>query len=585
MDPFMDTNYEVAHILLEFASGSVGQSQQLLQPAPRNPPPAGNAPSNNDGVGHFAPQRSRGWQAHDDEQQGSLAGSNADHDMLATDQANDQRDDGKQGNSDVEMGLDNDTIEGQNSKLQKKKPMISGNIEYTMVQDDVGKKWYCEKGKARQETVFHYDIRSILLDEAEQSNPGGASKSTLSTLRTPLILLDFIPKQGPRSDDRTAFHEAYNFDGKIRLFRPDSLFVFRRYTPTHDLRPSSFLEWNGKIVLDYRGLLMPNYELPVTISSKIEEPRLEAMRRSNSHITFDDILGRILRPSLNSTQVRNCKNRLSGAGRRWRNLARLTAFNPKKGSYTYTAYLQSIMSAEMIAKNATRGLVDLVNGSEEADYMMMLNLGSAKENGRKKGGNGKRREQETNIIRRGAYEWAQHRITWEVQNPITNLSTRVPLAVDSVESIVAWKLASLNQHCADTRLAHPSLLTLPNSPPAFPLGDDKFDAFFGGENGQTEDHDDPVVQLDRIPMRWNTFSIPKLTVVEEYKERSIETLATWQRAWARIQRIRLSLQVDDQDGEGDGVIGDKESQEGGGEGDSRGTEDEEEEEEEEKEGE
>lgn len=320
----------------------------------------------------------------------------------------------------------------------------------------------------------------------------------------------------------------------------------------------------------------------------------------------------------------------------------------------------------MIAKNTTRGLVDLVNGSEEADYMTMLNLGSAKRNGREKGGNEKKREQETSRIRKGAYEWAQHQITWEVQNPITNLSTRVLLAANSVELIVAWKLASLNQHCADTRLAYPSSLTLPNSPPAFPLGDDKIDAFFGGENGQTEDHDDPygllgrppvseahaclvecilqaacnqfvearlefgfpssypskansspsywqqlealqnefcdlwtktgnkgntpllfrVVQLDRIAMRWNTFSIPKLTVVEEYKERSIETLATWQRAWARIQRIRLGLQVDDQDGEGDGVIGDKESQEGGGEGDSRGAEDEEEEEEEEeKEGE
>lgn len=72
--------------------------------------------------------------------------------MLATDQANDQGDDGKEGNSDVEMGLDNDATEGQNSKLQEKKPMTSGNTEYTIVQDDVGKKWYCEKGKARRKS-------------------------------------------------------------------------------------------------------------------------------------------------------------------------------------------------------------------------------------------------------------------------------------------------------------------------------------------------------------------------------------------------------------------------------------------------
>ena len=356
------------------------------------------------------------------------------------------------------------------------------------------------------------------------------------------------------------------------------------------------------------------------------------MRSSNSTIDLTDIVARILPPGSSKEEVAKFKNKLSNAERRWRNLARIVTKKPKKGSSSFSLYLRSIMTAEMIAKNTTRGLPDVVERSDEAYYMTLLNLGSAKASNRKKECNEERRQKELQRIRNGARRWAQEQIKIESQNPITRSSTRTPLAADSIESIVAWKLASLNPRCANLQLAYPTSLTLPNLAPPFPLGDAHIDAFFGGEDNQTGNQKDPygllgrppvseahsclvacifqaardqfvasssihppkisdsqsywkqvealqhafdgcwmeaghrsysprlfkVEQLDRTTIKWNGPSIPELTAVKEYKDRSIETLERWQRAWARMQRTRLGLQPNDQDQETDEVVGDKE---------------------------
>lgn len=464
-----------------------------------------------------------------------------------------------------------------------------------------------------------------------------AVSSRVSISSILLIFLD-LQQNEVNGSDKTAYHHAYNFDGKHRQSRPDSLFLFRRCLPNRDRKPSNFLEWAGKTVLDYRGMPILDYDLPATISSKVQESRLEAMRRSNSNIELADILARILAPGLTDAQIRKTKNKFSNAERRWRNLARLIAFKPRKGADILRTYLRSVMTAEMIAKNTTRGLIDVVARSDEARYMKLLSRGSGHANSRKNASSEVQTELEETRVWKGAYQWAQKQITKDAYTEIATSPTRAPLAADSIESIVAWKLASLIQQCENTQVVYPTSSTLPNSQPAFPLGDDYIDAFFGGDDRQTDDPNDPygllgrpavsnahtclvgcilqaacdqfttffsyppklddsqtylqqlkelqdtftdcwtkagsqgdapllygVIQLDRTTMRWNSPSIPNLTAVEEYKERSIETLVTWQRKWAKMQRKRLALQPDDQDEEDVEVVSNKEGEDGGGE--------------------
>lgn len=58
----------------------------------------------------------------------------------------------------------------------------------------------------------------------------------------------------------------------------------------HDKRPTTYLEWNGRVILDYRNELLRLPDFSLTISSKIrtEEARLEAMLRSDSNGALGD---------------------------------------------------------------------------------------------------------------------------------------------------------------------------------------------------------------------------------------------------------------------------------------------------------
>lgn len=98
-------------------------------------------------MGHDA---SRGWQTHDHEQPINQAVSTLDHDMLATDQAEDGEDDGMQEHSDFEMGLEDNVAEGPTLKAEQKVQTKSGGTEYTVVKDERGKMWYCEERKQQR---------------------------------------------------------------------------------------------------------------------------------------------------------------------------------------------------------------------------------------------------------------------------------------------------------------------------------------------------------------------------------------------------------------------------------------------------
>ena len=120
--------------------------------------------------------------------------------------------------------------------------------------------------------------------------------------------------------------------------------------------------WNDRVVLDHRGIPIRDLVLPLTISSKIgeEEARLEAMLRSNTNIGWGDIFARIFRRGDTLMKIRIIRNQLNMRLVRFHVTARLISWNPKSGSEALETCLLSIMTAEMIAKNSTKGLPDLV---------------------------------------------------------------------------------------------------------------------------------------------------------------------------------------------------------------------------------
>ena len=77
------------------------------------------------------------------------------------------------------------------------------------------------------------------------------------------------------------FRDLLADGGKERTDRPDSLFCFKKPVTRQDKQPTTYLVWNGKIVLDYRGEPIRILGLSLTISSKIgeEEARLERQMR------------------------------------------------------------------------------------------------------------------------------------------------------------------------------------------------------------------------------------------------------------------------------------------------------------------
>ena len=199
-----------------------------------------------------------------------------------------------------------------------------------------------------------------------------------SSLILPLTSVGYKSKLGAGTDDKTSYHPLFDFCGKERADRPDCLFYFEQPPTRHDDRPTTYILWNGRVVLDYCGVPTRVLNLPLTILSKIgqEEARLEAMLRLNPNVEWSDIMARILRRGDDIGKAKKARNALKMRLLRFRAIARLIPWDHKHGSKALKPYLLTIMTAEMVVKNSTRLLSDMASGSDEKCFVELLNPAS-----------------------------------------------------------------------------------------------------------------------------------------------------------------------------------------------------------------
>ena len=290
-----------------------------------------------------------------------------------------------------------------------------------------------------------------------------------------LTSIDHKSTLGAGTDDKTSFHPLFDFCGEDRADRPECLFWLYKPSTTHCKEPTEYLVWNGRVLLDYKDQAIRAFELPLTISSKIgqEEARLEAMLRYDLRVEWPDILARILRRGATSTSASKLRNQLVVRLVRFRLQARLLHHRGKPSSEALETYLLTIMTAEMVAKNTTRGLVDIGLSSDEKAFIELLSMRP-----RDKDLKGKwRRELENKLIR--AEAWAQAQTTWEARNPTPAPSCHGQSACTTIESIVAFKLASMSQHRRDGGLVLTASFFLPNAAPRYDFETQGMREFFG----------------------------------------------------------------------------------------------------------
>ena len=290
-----------------------------------------------------------------------------------------------------------------------------------------------------------------------------------------LTSIDYQSTLGAGTDDKTSFHPLFDFCGEDRADRPECLFWFYKPSTTHRKEPTEYLVWNGRVLLDYKDEPIRAFELPLTISSKIgqEVARLEAMLRYDLRVEWTDILARILRRGETSNSASRLRTQLIARLGRFRLQARLLHHRQKSGSGTLETYLLTRMTAEMVAKNTTRGLVDIGLSSDEKAFVELLSMRP-----RDKDLKGKwKRELKNKLIR--AEAWAQAQTTWEARNPTPAPSDHGKSACTSIESIVAFKLASMSQHCQDGGLVIKAGSLLPNAAPQYDFVAQGMREFFG----------------------------------------------------------------------------------------------------------
>ena len=116
-------------------------------------------------------------------------------------------------------------------------------------------------------------------------------------------------------------------------------------------------------------------ELPATVSSQIEGWRMEAILRTHSKITLNDILSRMVcKPEQNIPFVSpSC---LSMRMDRWRKICRCIQWNHQGKDDGLKQYILGLMTTEMKQENTTEGLKDIVQGSGEREKIELINFGS-----------------------------------------------------------------------------------------------------------------------------------------------------------------------------------------------------------------
>lgn len=152
--------------------------------------------------------------------------------------------------------------------------------------------------------------------------------------------------------------------------------------------------FNRKIVLDKDHRPVRAWpELNLTLSSKVEGFRLEALQRINPHISSRDILARmppkVIVENRGETIVRSQmkSNALSMRKRDFRGRNCMLSWTVREGTMEIKEYLDSLLGPELLAKNSTRDMRPLTH-DEILHVMLLLGKGRHPERSRHKGTSG-----------------------------------------------------------------------------------------------------------------------------------------------------------------------------------------------------
>ncbi|KAL9014495.1 MAG: hypothetical protein Q9173_000875 [Seirophora scorigena] len=163
----------------------------------------------------------------------------------------------------------------------------------------------------------------------------------------------------------------------------DILFVYTRpYEMTH-AGPIRYLYVDGMLVIDSTNRPVRAWpELNLTVSSNVEGFRLEALQRTNPHISASDILAR-MPPNITKARKGGLEvipqqlkpNALSMRKRVFRGNNGMLSWMPREGTSEIKHYLDSLLGPELVAQNNTRDMRPL--SADETQHMMFV-LGKGK---------------------------------------------------------------------------------------------------------------------------------------------------------------------------------------------------------------
>lgn len=135
--------------------------------------------------------------------------------------------------------------------------------------------------------------------------------------------------------------------------------------------------FDRKIVLDKDHRPVKAWpELNLTLSSKVEGFRLEALQRLNPHISARDILARmlpeitVLRRKQNVVRSQMRANALSMRKREFRAKNGMLSWTAREGTKEIKQYLDSLLGPELVAENSTRDMRPL--SKVEIEHILLL---------------------------------------------------------------------------------------------------------------------------------------------------------------------------------------------------------------------
>ncbi|KAL8926726.1 MAG: hypothetical protein Q9208_002800 [Pyrenodesmia sp. 3 TL-2023] len=235
-----------------------------------------------------------------------------------------------------------------------------------------GKLWHkFKKAVVWECAIYHHHIRRQLIDYA---NAQGQFTSR------------------PNNDlDVTSFHPDQQAWGPTREHFPPILF---EYAPPEKIKRAGelrYMYFHRHIVLDNNHRPVRAWpELNLTLSSKVEGFRLEALQRLNPHISSRDLLARMLpkiiiernrKPDTVRSQLK--ANALSMRKREFRGRNGMLSWKIREGSKEIREYMDSLLGPELVAKNNTRGMRPLTE-SEIENIMYLIGKGRHPERSRNK---------------------------------------------------------------------------------------------------------------------------------------------------------------------------------------------------------